>query len=162
MMALFKWIIIGRYRPCNKPLWSGFVWRSELVTGLYENFLVLFFLNMLTGSVFIKYPLRLLGCKIGDKCCLYSTQITEFDLLHVGDRSVLNDNCTMQTHLFEDRVMKMSDVVIGENCNVGGMAVVLYDSHMENGFSLEPLSILMKGESLPTETTFVGAPSKRV
>lgn len=162
IMALFKWIIIGRYRPCNKPLWSGFVWRSELVTGLYENFLVLFFLNMLTGSVFIKYPLRLLGCKIGNKCCLYSTQITEFDLLHVGDRSVLNDNCTMQTHLFEDRVMKMSNVVIGENCNVGGMAVVLYDSHMENGSSLEPLSILMKGESLPAETTFVGAPSKRV
>ncbi len=117
---------------------------------------------MLAGSVFIKYPLRLLGCKIGDKCCLYSTQITEFDLLHVGDHSVLNDNCNMQTHLFEDRVMKMSDVVIGENCNVGRMAVVLYDSHMENGSSLEPLSILMKRESLPAATTFVGAPSKRI
>jgi len=45
VMALLKWIIIGKYKPAKKPLWSHYVWRSELVTGIYENFLVLFFLN---------------------------------------------------------------------------------------------------------------------
>ena len=79
--ALLKWIIIGKYTPANKPLWCNYVWRSELVTGIYENFLVLFFLNILTGTVFLKYPLRLLGCKIGKGVCLYTTQITEFDLI---------------------------------------------------------------------------------
>jgi len=160
--ALFKWLIIGKYKPSKKPLWSNYVWRSELITGIYENFLVLFFLNILTGTPFIKYPLRFLGCKIGKEVCLYTTQITEFDLIKIDDYSTLNDNCTLQTHLFEDRVMKMSYVTIGKQCSVGGMAVVLYDSNMEDGSSLEPLSVLMKSETLPANTCFVGAPAKKV
>ncbi len=157
--ALLKWIIIGKYTPTKKPLWSNYVWRSELITGVYENFLVLFFLNILTGTPFIKYPLRLLGCKIGKRVCLFTTQITEFDLIKIDDNSALNDNCTLQTHLFEDRVMKMSFVDIGKECSVGGMAVVLYDSKMENRSILEPLSVLMKSETLPANNCFVGAPA---
>ena len=159
--ALFKWVVIGKYKPSKKPLWSNYVWRSELITGIYENFLVLFFLNILTGTPFIKYPLRFLGCKIGKEVCLYTTQITEFDLIKIDDYSSLNDNCTLQTHLFEDRVMKMSYVTIGKQCSVGGMAVVLYDSIMEDGSSLEPLSVLMKSETLPANNSFVGAPAKK-
>ena len=121
--------------------------------------MVLFILNVLTGTPFIKYPLRLLGCKIGKKPCFFTTQITEFDLIKIADYSVLNDNCTLQTHLFEDRVMKMSFVDIGENCSVGGMAVVLYDSKMGNCSILEPLSVLMKSETLPPNNRFVGAPA---
>jgi len=160
--VILKWLIAGKYKPSKKPLWSHFVWRSELVTGLYENFLVLFFLNMLSGTPFIKYPLRLLGCKIGKRVCLFTTQITEFDLVRLGDDSVMNDNCTLQTHLFEDRVMKMSDVNIGKGCSVGGMAVVLYDSKMEDKSVLESLSVLMKSETLPADTVFRGAPAKKV
>ncbi|MDD4971784.1 MAG: amino acid adenylation domain-containing protein [Paludibacter sp.] len=160
--ALLKWVIIGKYKPSKKPLWSNYVWRSELITGIYENFLVLFFLNILTGTTFLKYPLRLLGCKIGKGVCLYTTQVTEFDLVKIDDHSALNDNCTLQTHLFEDRVMKMSYVNIGKQCSVGGMSVVLYDSNMEDGSSLEPLSVLMKSETLPANTSFVGAPAKKV
>jgi non-ribosomal peptide synthetase-like protein len=157
--ALLKWIVIGKYTPAKKPLWSNYVWRSELVTGVYENFLVLFFLNVLTGTPFIKYPLRLLGCKLGKRVCLFTTQITEFDLIKIADDSVCNDNCTLQTHLFEDRVMKMSYINIGKECSVGGMAVVLYDSKMEDRSILEPLSILMKNETLPANNCFIGAPA---
>jgi len=158
--ALLKWIIIGKYKPSKKPLWSNYVWRSELVTGLYENFLVLFFLNVITGTPFLKYPLRLLGCEIGKKVCLYTTQVTEFDLIKIADDAALNDNCTLQTHLFEDRVMKMSFVDIGKGCSVGGMSVVLYDSKMEENSVLESLSVLMKSETLPANTSFTGAPAK--
>jgi non-ribosomal peptide synthetase-like protein len=160
VMALTKWIVIGRYKPSNKPLWSGFVWRSEFVTGLYENFGVLFFINVLTGTPFIKLPLWLLGCKIGKRTCIYTTQITEFDLVRIGDYSALNDNCTIQTHLFEDRVMKMSYVNIGKECSIGGMSVVLYDSKMEDGSKLDNLSVLMKGETLSKFSTFSGVPAK--
>lgn len=124
--------------------------------------MVLFILNILTGTPFIKYPLRLLGCKIGEKPCFFTTQITEFDLIKIDDYSVMNDNCTLQTHLFEDRVMKMSFVDIGKECSVGGMAVVLYDSKMRNRSILEPLSVLMKSETLPANTSFIGAPATKI
>lgn len=159
--ALLKWTIIGKYSPAKKPLWCSYVWRSELITGIYENFLVLFILNILTGTPFIKYPLRLLGCKIGKRSCLFTTQITEFDLIRIDDDCAFNDNCTLQTHLFEDRVMKMSFVNIGKRCSVGGMAVVLYDSKMEDSSVLQPLSVLMKSETLPSNNCFAGAPAVR-
>jgi carbonic anhydrase/acetyltransferase-like protein (isoleucine patch superfamily) len=41
------------------------------------------------------------------------------------------------------------------------MAVVLYDSNMEDGSSLESLSVLMKSETLPANTSFMGAPAKK-
>jgi carbonic anhydrase/acetyltransferase-like protein (isoleucine patch superfamily) len=68
----------------------------------------------------------------------------------------------MQTHLFEDRVMKMSYVTLEENCSVGGMSVVLYDSKMEKDSILEPLSVLMKNETLPANNRFIGAPAEKI
>jgi carbonic anhydrase/acetyltransferase-like protein (isoleucine patch superfamily) len=56
--------------------------------------------------------------------------------------------------------MKMSFVDIGKGCSVGGMSVVLYDSKMEENSVLESLSVLMKSETLPANTSFTGAPAK--
>jgi len=42
------------------------------------------------------------------------------------------------------------------------MAVVLYDSVMEDKLVLESLSVLMKSETLPADTVFRGAPAKKV
>ena len=53
--------------------------------------------------------LRLLGRKIGERVYADTTDITEFDLARVGDDAALNRNCGLQTHLFEDRVMKLGD-----------------------------------------------------
>ena len=33
----FKWTLMGRYRPCEHPLWSGYVWVNELVTSMHDN-----------------------------------------------------------------------------------------------------------------------------
>ena len=39
MLAL-KWLVVGRYGARTAPLWSTFVWRTELVTATYENLAV--------------------------------------------------------------------------------------------------------------------------
>lgn len=80
---------------------------------------------------------------------LETTLFSEFDLVEIGDYAALNMGCTVQTHLFEDRVMKSDRVRIGAGCTVGNMAVVLYGTEMQSGSTLAPLSVLMKGEVLP-------------
>jgi carbonic anhydrase/acetyltransferase-like protein (isoleucine patch superfamily) len=62
--------------------------------------------------------------------------------------------------LFEDRVMKMSHVHIGEGCNVGAESLVLYNTHMKAGSTLGGLSLLMKGEILPENTDWTGTPAR--
>jgi len=89
-----------------------------------------------------------------------TTDLSEFDLAIIGDEANLNADCTVQTHLFEDRVMKMSKVEIGPRCNVGAGSLVLYDTRMEADSSLGDLSLLMKGEVLPAGSRWQGIPAR--
>lgn len=157
-----KYLVIGRYKPHVAPLWSFFVWRSEGVTCLYENLVAPFFMAHLRGTPYINCILRWMGCKIGRRVYNDTTDITEHDVVAIGDDVSLNDDCGLQTHLFEDRVMKISHVTIGDRCSVGADAIVLYDSVMEEESILGDLSMVMKGEVLPRGTEWEGSPAQRI
>ena len=105
-----KWTLVWRYRPGEKPLWSTAVWRNELINALHEHLAAPFLVDALTGTPFVCWHFRLLGAKIGRRVYMETTDFTEFDLVRIGDEAALNADCTIQTHLFEDRVMKMSNV----------------------------------------------------
>ena len=154
----FKTILIGRYKPEAKPLWSTFVWRNEFINSISENLVYPFFVSMFLGTPFAPLYFRIMGCKIGKKVFMETTEITEFDLVTIGDNSALNFGSTIQTHLFEDRVMKMSDVRIGKECTIGSLSVILYDTEMHDHSILKGLSLIMKGETLPENTNWQGSP----
>jgi non-ribosomal peptide synthetase-like protein len=155
-----KWLVIGRYRPMVAPHWCVFVWRTELVTSTYEALATPFLLEPLRGTPFINMFLRSLGCKIGDRVYTDTTDITEFDLVSIGEDAALNRDCGLQTHLFEDRVMKLGAVDVGPRAVVGTQSVVLYDSILEAGARLGELSVVMKGERLPADTGWSGSPAQ--
>jgi len=156
-----KWIVKGRYRPGERPLWSPFVWTSELAATLQEHLADPLLLEALQGTPFLPVFFRLFGVKIGRRVYMETTDMTEYDLITIGDDVALNRDCTVQTHLFEDRVMKMSTVAIGDNCSVGTVTLVLYDTAMEEGAALGSLSLLMKGEVLPAGSDWEGIPASR-
>lgn len=155
-----KWLVIGRYKPRVEPLWSLFVRRSELVTGLYESAAVPALLGWTTGTPFLGPALRLFGVHVGKGTFLDTTYTTEFDLLSIGDGACVGAGASLQTHLFEDRVMKMSSIDLASECTVGARAVVLYDTHVERKARIGPLSLAMKGETLPSRTSWRGIPAR--
>jgi non-ribosomal peptide synthetase-like protein len=155
-----KWALAGRYRPSEKPLWSTFVWRNELINALHEHLAEPFLIGALTGTPFVCWYFRLLGARIGRRMYMETTDFSEFDLAEIGDEAALNADCTIQTHLFEDRVMKMSTVCVGPRCHVGAGSLVLYDTRLEPSASLGDLSLLMKGEVLPAGTQWEGIPAR--
>lgn len=157
-----KWLMVGRYKPGEKPLWCSFVWRTELISGLHENLAVPWLLMMAQGTPLVPLYFRALGARIGRGVHMESTWLTEYDLISIGDEVCLGADCTVQTHLFEDRVMKMSTVELGHGCSVGTDAVVLYGTRMEDGSSLGDLSLLMKGEILPAGSRWQGSPARRM
>lgn len=159
-VVALKWIVVGEYRATTKPLWSWFVWRTELVTATYENLAVNLLLAPLRGTPWLAAYFRLMGAKIGRRVYLDTTDMTEFDLIEIGDDAALNDAAGLQTHLFEDRVMKVSAVRIGARATVGSLAIVLYDAVVDDGAELGDLSVLMKGESLAPGTAWEGSPAR--
>jgi non-ribosomal peptide synthetase-like protein len=160
LVALLKWLLVGRYRPRVEPLWSWFVRRTELVTGIYETAAVPALLSLLTGTPMLGPLLRLYGVQVGRRTLVETTYLTEFDLVRIGDESVIGPDVSLQTHLFEDRVMKMGTVELGRRTELGTRSVVLYDTHVGDEAELAPLTLVMKGESLPAATRWAGIPAQ--
>ena len=159
--ACVKRLLIGTFRPTVRPLWCAYVWRNEIVNGVYET-LAANAMSPLLGTPFAAPCLRLMGCSIGRGAFLHTTLFSEFDLVKIGDNAALNLGSTIQTHLFEDRMMKVDTLEIGDGCSIGNMSVVLYGARMQDGSSLGPMSLLMKGETLPAATCWHGIPTEPV
>jgi non-ribosomal peptide synthetase-like protein len=154
-----KWATMGRYEPVTKPMWSWWAMRTEAMAVLYWGLAGKAVLEHLRCTPFLPWALRLLGAKFGKGCVLDMTDITEFDCIEVGDFCNLNALSALQTHLYEDRVMKVGRVKIGYGVTVGSGSTVLYDTHVGDFARLGPLTIVMKGESIPAHTEWTGAPA---
>lgn len=159
-VVALKWLLIGRYTPRAAPMWTPFVWVSEGLTSIYESIAVPSFLEFLRGTPILPGMLRLLGVKIGRGVYLDTTDVTEYDCVQIGDHSELNAWSGPQTHLFEDRVMKIGRVQIGERVTVGIRSTILYDSRIGDGVMIGPLTLVMKGEALPPESAWIGSPAQ--
>ncbi|MRX09025.1 AMP-binding protein [Pseudoduganella sp. FT25W] len=158
-VVLLKWLLIGRYRKQSEPMWTPFVWLSEGVTNLYEGIAVPNFMRYLRGTPWLPMAFNLLGARIGKGVYMDTTDITEFDCVQIGDHSELNALTCPQTHLFEDRVMKIDDVVIGKRVYMGPRAAVLYSAAVGDNARLGPLTLVMKGEHIPANGNWAGCPA---
>ena len=132
------------------------------MNALYEFLATPLLLGALQGTPLLPWFFRALGAKVGRRVYTHTTGLLEWDLVDIGDHATLNDDCVLQTHLFEDRVLKASRVRIGANCSVGALSVVLYGSVIEDGSRLDALSLVMKGETLPGNTNWAGVPAQRM
>ena len=158
-IAILKWCLLGRYRKRSMPMWTPFVWLSEGVSNLYEGVAISNFMNYLRGTPMLPVAFNLLGCKIGRGVYLDTTDITEFDCAHIGDHSEINALACPQTHLFEDRVMKIDHVVIGKRVYMGPRSSVLYSAVIGDDAKLGALTLVMKGEFIPAGSSWRGCPA---
>jgi non-ribosomal peptide synthetase-like protein len=158
-VAIFKWLLLGRYEKRAEPMWTPFVWLSEGVTNLYEGIAVPNFMRNLRGTPWLPLAFNLLGCRIGRGVYLDTTDITEFDCVSIGEYSELNALACPQTHLFEDRVMKIDHVKIGARVYMGPRSSVLYSAEVGDNAKLGPLTLVMKGENIPAGSVWSGCPA---
>jgi non-ribosomal peptide synthetase-like protein len=155
----FKWLLLGRYEKRAEPMWTPFVWLSEGVTNMYEGIAVPNFMRYLRGTPWLPLAFNLLGCRIGRGVYMDTTDITEFDCVTIGDHSELNALSCPQTHLFEERVMKIDHVDIGSKVYLGPRSAVLYSAKVGDNARIGPLTLVMKGEHIPAATGWNGLPA---
>ena len=158
-IVALKWLLLQRYQKCSVPMWTPFVWLSEGLTNLYEGIAVPNFMRYLRGTPWLPIALNLLGSRIGKGVYLDTTDITEFDCVSIGDYSELNALACPQTHLFEDRVMKIDHVTIGRRVYMGPRSAVLYSAVVADNAQLGALTLVMKGEFIPSATSWKGCPA---
>ena len=80
--------------------------------------------------------------------------------MNIGDEAELNQDSGPQTHLFEDRVMKMNAVVLGARSTLGPHSIALPGARLQDGARLGSLSLVMKGETIPEGPAWAGSSAK--
>ncbi|MFD6183722.1 Pls/PosA family non-ribosomal peptide synthetase [Streptomyces goshikiensis] len=153
-----KWLLVGRHRAGEHPLWSGFVWRNELADTFVEVLAVPWLAGSVPGTPVLALWLRGLGARIGRGVWCESYWLPETDLVALGDAVTVNRGCVLQTHLFHDRILRTDTVVLREGATLGPGGIVLPGSTVGAHSTLGPASLVMAGESVPADTRWLGNP----
>ncbi|MGZ9935717.1 Pls/PosA family non-ribosomal peptide synthetase [Streptomyces sp. NC-S4] len=153
-----KWLLVGRHRTGEHPLWSGFVWRNELADTFVEVLAVPWLAGSVPGTPVLVLWLRALGGRIGRGVWCESYWLPETDLVVLGEGVGVNRGCVLQTHLFHDRILRTDTVVLREGATLGPGGIVLPGSTVGARSTLGPASLVMAGESVPADTRWLGNP----
>ncbi|MER6398496.1 Pls/PosA family non-ribosomal peptide synthetase [Kitasatospora sp. NPDC001603] len=153
-----KWLLVGRFRAVEHPLWSGFVWRNELADTFVEVLAVPWLVGAVPGTPVLNVWLRALGARVGRGVWCESYWLPEADLVTLGDGVTINRGCVVQTHLFHDRIMRMDTVILREGATLGPGGIVLPGSTVGARSTLGPASLVMRAESVPADTRWLGNP----
>jgi non-ribosomal peptide synthetase-like protein len=153
-----KWLVMGRYRPGNHPFWSFFVWRDEIINSCQEQLAGAWLLRSSLGTPVISAYLRAMGARVGSDVWCETLAITEFDLVDLHDGCVVNRLAHVQTHLFQDRLLRIGPTTLEAGSTLGPSSAVLPDTRLGAGCSVGGRSVVLRGEELPAGTRWHGAP----
>jgi hypothetical protein len=153
-----KWLLVGRIRTGEQPLWSSFVWRNEVSDTFVEAVAAPWFARAATGTPVMNLWLRALGATIGRGVWCETYWLPEADLVTLSRGSTVNRGCVVQTHLFHDRIMRMDTVVLEEGSTLGPHCVALPASRIGAGTTIGPASLVMRGDEVPPSSRWQGNP----
>jgi non-ribosomal peptide synthetase-like protein len=110
------------------------------------------------GTEVFNIYLRSMGTRVGNDVWCGSWSITEFDLVDLDDGVSISKDCDIQTHLFHDRMMSVGPVKIGAGSTIGVDAVLLPEAVLGQNVMIGSKSLVMRGESLASGTSWQGIP----
>ncbi len=153
-----KWILMGRYRPGEHPLYSFYVWRDEIVNTCQEQLGGVWLLRAAAATPILSWYLRMQGATVGRDVWFEPLTVTEFDVADLGDGCVVNRNAVVETHLFHDRLMRIGPAKLGAGATLGPAAAMLPNTSVGEHCTVGARSVVMRGERLPDRTRWHGAP----
>ncbi|MDM4762150.1 AMP-binding protein [Galbitalea sp. SE-J8] len=153
-----KWLLVGRIRATEYPLWSSYVWRTEVADTFVEMVAAPWFARAAAGTPALVWWLRSLGSRIGRGVWCDSYWLPEADLVTLGDGATVNRGCVVQTHLFHDRILSMDTVTLDPGSTLGPHSVVLPASRIGAHGTVGPASLVMRGEVVPVGSRWSGNP----
>jgi non-ribosomal peptide synthetase-like protein len=154
-----KWLVLGPIREGRHALWSCWCCRWDLLYEVWAGWAGPV-IAPFEGTPLVSWWLRAMGCRIGRGVVFGSAflQVVDPDMLVIEDGATVA--CHLQSHSFEDRVLKLAPVRIGAGSTVGRGAVLLYGADIGAGASVGDNSIVMKHESLLPHLRYVGCPTR--
>ncbi|MGH3990246.1 MAG: Pls/PosA family non-ribosomal peptide synthetase, partial [Pseudonocardiaceae bacterium] len=155
---LAKWVLVGRWKPQEIPVWSLAYVRFWLVKALIRaNPMVLF-----VGSPLYVVYLRALGAKIGRGVAIFSRTVPVCtDLLTIGDGTVIRKDSSFTCYRANAGRIETGPITLGKDVVVGEETVVDIRTSMGDGAQLGHASALNAGQAVPDGQRWHGTPAQR-
>ncbi|MGW2088526.1 Pls/PosA family non-ribosomal peptide synthetase [Streptomyces sp. NPDC001880] len=152
-----KWLLIGRWKSCEFPVWGLTYLRFWTVKVLiHANPMILFVGNPL----YVLY-LRALGARIGKGVTILSRSVPVCtDLLTVGAGTVIRKDSFFRCYRAHAGRIQTGRVTLGRDVFIGEMTVIDIDTSMGDGAQLGHTSTLYSGQAVPDGQCWHGSPAQ--
>ncbi|MFR9802697.1 Pls/PosA family non-ribosomal peptide synthetase [Pseudonocardia sp. RS010] len=154
---VLKWLLIGRWRQKEIPVWSLRYFRFWLVKTLVRANPLVF---LMVGSPLYTLYLRALGAKVGKNVAIFTRHLPICtDLLSIGSGTVIRKDVYFQCYRAHFGRIQTGRVTLGRDVVVGERSVLDIDTVMGDGAQLGHASALHRGQSVPTGQSWHGSPA---
>ncbi len=154
-----KWMLIGRWKAEQIPIWSLRYVRFWIVKTLVRsNPLAVLFI----GSPLYSLYLRALGAKIGPGVAIFSRRMPICtDLLTIGAGTVIRRESFFLCYRAHAGRIETGRVTLGRDVFVGEKTVLDIDTSIGDGAQLGHASGLYSGQAVPDGERWNGSPAQR-
>ncbi len=152
-----KWVLVGRWKSCEFPVWSMTYLRFWVVKVLlHANPMVLFVGNPL----YVLY-LRALGARIGRGVTILSRSVPVCtDLLTIGSGTVVRKDSFFLGYRAHAGRIQTGRITLGRDVYIGEKTVLDIDTSMGDGAQLGHTSSLHRGQAVPDGERRHGSPAQ--
>jgi non-ribosomal peptide synthetase-like protein len=153
-----KWLLIGRWKASEFPVWGLTYVRFWVVKALiHTNPMILF-----TGTPLYVLYLRALGARIGKGVTILSHTIPVCtDLLTIGADTVIRKDATFLCYRTHAGRIQTGPVTLGRNVYIGEKTVLDINTSMGEDAQLGHASSLQSGQAVPDGQHWHGSPAQQ-
>lgn len=152
-----KWVLIGRWKAQEIPIWSLAYVRFWFVRTLVN----ITPMRLFVGTPVYPLYLRALGARVGRNVSVFSAHVPVCtDLLTIGDSTVIRKDSYFNCYRARAGRIQTGSVTLGKNVIVGEMTVLDIDTTMGDNAALGHSSSLHSSQRVPAEQTWHGSPAQ--
>jgi non-ribosomal peptide synthetase-like protein len=156
--VLAKWVLIGRWKAEEFPVWGLRYVRFWIVKTLVQkNPLILMF----NGTPLYPLYLRALGAKVGRGTAIFTKTVpVATDLLTIGAGTVIRKDTLINGYHAHDGMIRTGPITLGRDVVIGEAAVIDIGTSMGDGAQLGHRSSLQPGQAVPAGQRWHGSPAE--
>ncbi|MGW5372925.1 Pls/PosA family non-ribosomal peptide synthetase [Streptomyces sp. NPDC004009] len=152
-----KWVLVGRWKPAEFPVWGPRYLRFWFVKALlHANPMILF-----VGTPLYVLYLRALGARIGKGVTILSRSVPVCtDLVTIGAGTVIRKDSFLLGYRAHSGRIQTGRITLGRDVYVGEKTVLDIDTSMGDGAQLGHSSALHRGQAVPAGARWHGSPAE--
>ncbi|WP_051789462.1 Pls/PosA family non-ribosomal peptide synthetase [Streptomyces sp. NRRL S-1022] len=155
--VLAKWLLVGRWKPGEFPVWGAAYLRFWLVKVLLHANPMVFFVGT---PLYVLY-LRVLGARIGKGVTILSRSVPVCtDLVTIGAGTVIRKDSFFLCYRAHAGRIQTGRVTLGRDVYVGEKTVLDIDTSLGDGAQLGHASALHSGQAVPDGEHWHGSPAE--